>query len=180
MKQKLFYATTLAVALGLSACSGGGGGDKGGGKTLDGTPDSVGLTGSWEAQYPGKTDASGATTIKGKVEFSGDAFTYTWYEKRVGPDNQVVYDWTETMRETGKASATEGYMQWTADSFGEAEYNEVAKSWGAVNMKSSQNDYAITFSKDGDKLTMKEDINVDGDFDDTFTAPETLVYTKVK
>ena len=177
MKQKFFYATTLAAVLGLSAC---GGGKSEGGKALEGTPGSMGLTGTWQAEYTGKTDASGTTHVRGKVSFDDGNFTYIWYQKLLGPDNQVVYDWTETMRETGKVSATEGYMQWTADSFGEAVYNEVAKTWGPVNMKSSTNDYAITFSKDGDKLTLKEDINVDGDFDDVFTAPETLVYTKVK
>jgi len=177
MKQKFFYATTLAAVLGLSAC---GGGKSEGGKALEGTPGSMGLTGTWQAEYTGKTDASGTTHVRGKVSFDDGNFTYIWYQKLLGPDNQVVYDWTETARETGSASATAGFMKWIADSFGEAEYNEVAKTWGSVNMKSSQNEYMIAFSLDGAKLTLKEDINVDGDYDDVFTSPETLVYTKVQ
>ena len=32
---------------------------------------------------------------------------------------------------------------------------------------------------EGNKLTLKEDINLDGDFDDVFESAETMTYTKI-
>ena len=46
-------------------------------------------------------------------------------------------------------------------------------------MKSTKNDVAIQYTVDGNKLILKEDQNLDGDFDDVFGSPETMTYTKV-
>jgi hypothetical protein len=172
MKAYLRWAFVGVVGLGLAACG------EGDGKSAS-SADAVKVNGVWEAEFPDKTDAAGTLKQKGKVTFSDNSYTYTWYKKLVGPDNATVYDWTETARETGSASFAPDYMEWTADSFGEAEFNEGTKTWGDVGMKSSKNEYAIQYTVEGDTLTLKEDINLDGDFDDVFESPETLIYTKV-
>jgi hypothetical protein len=171
MKAYLRWAFVGVVGLGLAACG------EGDGKSAS-SADAVKVNGVWEAEFPDKTDAAGTLKQKGKVTFSDNSYTYTWYKKLIGPDNATVYDWTETARETGSASFTPDYMEWTADSFGEAEYNDGTKTWGAIAMKSSKNEYAIQYTVEGDKLTLKEDINLDGDFDDVFESPETLSYNK--
>jgi hypothetical protein len=156
----------------MVACS------KGGDKNAS-SADAMKISGSWEAEFPDKTDPAGTIKAKGKVTLTGNGYTYAWYKKLVGSDGATVYDWAETARETGSASFTTDYMEWTAESFGEAEYNDGNRTWGNVAMKSSKNDYAIQYTVQGNKLTLKEDINLDGDFDDVFESPETLAYTKV-
>ncbi len=172
MKRNLQALVLLGSVLGLAAC--GGEGDD-----SAASPDSFGLGGTWEAELPDLTDSLGTHKSKGKVALSGDTYTYSWYKSLIGTNAQVVYEMTETARETGSVSATPEYMEWTAESFGEAQYNQADNTWSAVEMKSSKNDYAIQYKLEGDKLTLKEDINVDGDFDDVFQVPETLTYTKV-
>jgi hypothetical protein len=171
MRTYIRWAIVGVVGLGLAACG------EGGGKSAAGSAEAFKVNGVWEGEFPDKTDP--AATLKGKVTFSDNVYTYSWYKKLVGPDNAPVYDWTETARETGSVSFAPDYMEWTADSFGEAEYNDGTKTWSEVAMKSSKNDYAIQYKLDGNKLTLKEDINMDGDFDDVFQSPETLTYTKV-
>ncbi len=161
------------AALGLVAC--GEGGDK-----SASSADAYKIAGTWEAEFPDKKDPAGTVKSKGKVTFSGNGYSYAWYRKLLGPDGSTVYDWTETARETGSASIAPDYMEWTAESFGEAEYNDGTKTWSSVAMKSSKNEYAIQYTLDGDKLTLKEDINLDGDFDDVFESAETTTYTKAK
>jgi hypothetical protein len=172
MRAYLRWAFVVGVGLCLTACG------EGGDPSASGA-DAFKVKGAWEAEFPDKTDAAGTLKQKGKVTFSDDGYTYAWYKKLIGLDNATVYDWTETARETGSASFAPDYMEWTADSFGEAEFNEGTKTWGDVGMKSSKNEYAIQYTVEGDTLTLKEDINLDGDFDDVFESPETLIYTKV-
>ncbi|MGH8480618.1 MAG: hypothetical protein ACREXK_13890 [Gammaproteobacteria bacterium] len=172
MRIYIRWAFVGGVALGLAACG------EGGGTSASGA-DAFKVNGVWEAEFPDKTEGAGTLKIKGKVTFSDNDYTYAWYKKLVGSDNATVYDWTETARETGSASFAPDYMEWTADSFGEAEYNDGTKTWGSIGMKSTKNEYAIQYTVVGDKLTLKEDINLDGDFDDVFESPETLTYTKI-
>ncbi len=172
MRAYLHWAFVSGVGLGLAACG------EGGGTNASGA-DAFKVNGAWEAEFPDKTDAVGTLKGKGKVTFSDSVYTYSWYKKLVGPDNATVYDWTETARETGSASFAPDYMEWTADSFGEAEFNDGTKTWSNVAMKSSKSDYAIQYTVEDGKLTLKEDINLDGDFDDVFESPETLTYTKL-
>ena len=174
MKRNLQALALLGSVLGLAACGG-----EGGDTAATASPDSFNIGGTWEAQLPDQSDSLGTHKSKGKVALSGNAYTYSWYKSLIGPSGQVVYDMTETARETGSVSATPEYMEWTAESFGEAQYNQADNTWSAVEMKSSKNDYAIQYKLEGDKLTLKEDINIDGDFDDVFQVPETLTYTKV-
>ena len=173
MRTYIRWAIVGVIGLGLAACG------EGGGKSASGSAEAFKVNGVWEAEFPDKTDAAGTLKSKGKVTFSDNVYTYSWYKKLVGPDNATVYDWTENARETGSASFAPDYMEWTADSFGEAEYNDGTKTWGNVEMKSQKNDYAIQYKLDGNKLTLKEDINLDGDFDDVFESAETMTYTKV-
>lgn len=172
MRTYIRWAFVGVIGLGLAACG------ESGGKSAS-SADAVKVDGVWEAEFTDKTDAVGTLKSKGKVTFSDNSYTYSWYKKLVGPDNAAVYDWTETARETGSASFAPDYMEWTADSFGEAEYNDGTKTWGDVAMKSSKNEYAIQYTVDGNKLTLKEDINLDGDFDDVFESAETMTYTKI-
>lgn len=172
MKTTIRWALLAGMGLGLAACG------KGGDTNASGA-EAMKVSGSWEAEFPGKTDPAGTLKAKGKVTFTGNDYTYAWYKKLVGPDGATVYDWAETARETGSASFAPDYMEWTAESFGEAEYNDGTRTWGQVTMKSTKNDYAIQYALEGGKLTLKEDINLDGDFDDVFESPETLSYTKV-
>jgi hypothetical protein len=172
---KLFALATAGLAVfTLSSCGGGSGGSGGGGSA-----DSVGLAGAWESELADKTESAGTLKAKVRMTFTGDAYTYSWYKKLVGPDNNPIYDWTEVARETGSASFAPEYMEWTAESFGEAEYNEGTRSWSALEMKSAGSDYAIKYAKEGDKVITREDINLDGDFDDMFDTPETITYSKV-
>ena len=174
MKRNLQALALLGSGLGLAACGG-----EGADSEAAASPDSFNLGGTWEAAFPDRSDSLGTHKSKGKAALSGDTYIYSWYESLIGPNGQVVYELTETARETGAVSATPEYMEWTAESFGEAQYNQAANTWSAVEMKSSKNDYAIQYKLEGDKLTLKEDINIDGDFDDVFQVPETLTYTKV-
>ncbi|MGH8507555.1 MAG: hypothetical protein ACREVH_02380 [Gammaproteobacteria bacterium] len=174
MKTHLQALALLGSVL-MAACGG-----EGGDSAASASPDSFNLAGVWEAELPDQSDSSGTHKSKGKVTLSGNTYTYSWYKSLIGPNGQVVYDLTETARETGSVSATPEYMEWTAESFGEAPYNQANNTWSAIEMKSSKNDYAIQYKIEGDKLTLKEDINIDGDFDDVFQVPETLTYTKVK
>ncbi|MGH8531536.1 MAG: hypothetical protein ACREV1_02120 [Gammaproteobacteria bacterium] len=175
MKRNLQALALLVSVLGLAACGG-----ESDDTAATASPDSFNLGGTWEAELPDLTDSLGTHKSKGKVALSENTYTYSWYKSLIGPNGQVVYELTETARETGSVSATPDYMEWTAESFGEAQYNQANNTWSAIEMKSSKNDYAIQYKLEGDKLTLKEDINVDGDFDDVFQAPETLTYTKVK
>ncbi len=172
MKTYVLRAFVGTIGLGLAGCGEGGG-------TSASSADALKVKGVWEAEFPDKTDAAGTLKAKGKVTFSDDGYTYAWYKKLVGPDKATVYDWTETARETGSASFAPDYMEWTADSFGEAEYNDGTKIWGEIGMKSSKNEYAIQYKVEGSTLTLKEDINLDGDFDDVFESAETMSYTKI-
>ncbi|MGH8489866.1 MAG: hypothetical protein ACREXS_13615 [Gammaproteobacteria bacterium] len=174
MKRNLQALALLGSVLELAAC---------GGESDDAaaiaSPDNFNLGGIWEAELPDLSDSLGTHKSKGKVALSGNTYTYSWYKSLIGTNGQVVYEMTESARETGSVSATPEYMEWTAESFGEAQYNQADNTWSAVEMKSSKNEYAIQYTLEGDKLTLKEDINVDGDFDDVFQVPETLTYTKV-
>ncbi len=174
MKRNLQALALLGSVLGLAACGG-----ESDDTAATASPDSFNLGGTWEAELPDLTDSLGTHKSKGKVALSGDTYTYSWYKNLIGTNGQVVYEMTESARETGSVSATPEYMEWTAESFGEAQYNQADNTWGAVEMKSSKNEYAIQYQLEGDKLTLKEDINIDGDFDDVFQVPETLTYTKV-
>jgi hypothetical protein len=53
------------------------------------------------------------------------------------------------------------------------------QDWGDIAMKSTKNDVAIQYTVDGNKLILKEEQNLDGDFDDVFGSPESMTYTKV-
>lgn len=175
MKPTLHVVTIVFFVLGLSGC-----GESGGGAASESSAEAFNLAGSWEGEFPDRSDATGTGKGKGRVTLSGNDYTYSWYKKLIGPDNSVIYDWTETARETGSISVSPDYMEWTAKSFGEAQYNQSNHTWTGVEMKSSKSDYAIQYRLEGDKLTLMEDINLDGDFDDVFETPETLIYTKVK
>jgi len=174
MKRRLQALALLGSVLGLAACGG-----ESDDTAATASPDSFKFDGTWEAELPDLNDSMGTHKSKGKVTLSGNTYTYSWYKSLIGTNGQVVYELTETTRETGSLSATPEYMEWTAESFGQAQYNQAANTWSAVEMKSSKNDYAIQYKLEGDKLTLKEDINVDGDFDDVFQVPEILTYTKV-
>jgi hypothetical protein len=174
MKRYLQALALFGSVLGLAACGG-----EGDDSAATASPDSFNLGGTWEAELPELTDSLGTHKSKGKVALSGNTYTYSWYKSLIGTNGQVVYELTESARETGSVSATPEYMEWTAESFGEAQYNQADNTWGEVEMKSSKNEYAIQYTLEGDKLTLMEDINVDGDFDDVFQVPETLTYTKV-
>ncbi|MFH0351255.1 MAG: hypothetical protein ACHBMF_04920 [Chromatiales bacterium] len=174
MKTNLQALALLGSVLGLAACGG-----EGDDTAATASPDNFNLGGTWEAELPDLSDSLGTHKSKGKVTLSENTYTYSWYKSLIGTNGQVVYESTENARETGSVSATPEYMEWTAESFGEAQYNQADNTWSAVEMKSSKNEYAIQYKLEGDKLTLKEDINVDGDFDDVFQAPETLTYTKV-
>jgi hypothetical protein len=172
MKRFPLVVLIAILALILSACQSGGGGS---------SAEELGLAGTWEAELGTEEKNDGTLTTKGEVTFSGNTYKYAWYKRLVDEDGSVVYDWSETARETGSASISPEYMEWTAKSYGTAEYNEGTHSWTPVNMKSSTNTYAILYSLEGDKLTLKEDYNLDGDFDDVIGGmPETVHYTKKK
>ncbi|MGH8554495.1 MAG: hypothetical protein ACREUD_02840 [Gammaproteobacteria bacterium] len=173
MKRYLQVLALLGSVLGLAACGG-----EGDDTAATASPDSFNLGGTWEAELPDVSDSLGTHKSKGKVALLGDTYTYSWYKSLIGTNGQIVHEMTETARETGSVSATPEYMEWTSESFGEAQYNQADNTWSAVEMKSSKNEYAIQYKLEGDKLTLKEDINVDGDFDDVFQVPETLTYTK--
>ncbi len=169
MLKHLVWAAALPLALGLASCGQGGG-----------TPElKSSLQGAWEGEWVDSREQSGKMEVKGRVTFNGNAYTYQWLRRLTDKDGKVAFDWTETGREEGKVSFTEGFMQWTASSFGEAMYNEAGKTWGTVSMKSSTNGVNVYYSMDGGKLTLKEDVNLDGDFDDFFGVPETIEYKKV-
>ncbi|QBQ53217.1 hypothetical protein [Nitrosococcus wardiae] len=155
------------LALVLAACQSGGPG-----------AEDFGLAGTWEAELGTEKQNGGTLKTKGEVTFSGNTYKYSWYKKLIDEDGSAVYDWSETSRETGSVSVSPDYMEWTANSYGTAEYNEGTQSWSAVDMKSTTNDYAIYYTVEGDKLTLKEDYNLDGDFDDVIGMPETVIYTK--
>lgn len=137
-----------------------------------------GLAGTWEAKLATRDEDGKTVKEKGEVTFSGNTYKYSWYKKLINKDGSAVYDWSETARETGGASIAPEYMEWTANSYGTAEYNSGTQQWSPVNMEASTNTYAIYYLIDGDKLTLKEDYNLDGDFEDVIGMPETLIYTK--
>ncbi|MGR6034808.1 MAG: hypothetical protein ACU4EQ_02540 [Candidatus Nitrosoglobus sp.] len=163
----LFIALPILV---LAACQSGGGSGA----------ENFGLTGTWKADLGTQKENGGTLETKGEVTFSGNTYKYSWYKKLIAADGSVVYDWSETSRETGSASITSDYMEWTANSYGTAEYNEGMRSWSSINMQPSTNDYAIFYSLEDGKLTLKEDYNLDGDFEDVFGMPETVQYSKKK
>jgi hypothetical protein len=142
--------------------------------------DNFGLAGTWEAELGTQEENGGTLETKGEVTFSGNTYKYSWYKKLIAEDGSVIYDWSETSRETGSVSITSDYMEWTANSYGTAEYNEGKQTWSSINMGPSANDYAIFYSLKDGKLTLKEDYNLDGDFDDVLGMPETVVYSKKK
>jgi hypothetical protein len=45
-------------------------------------------------------------------------------------------------------------------------------------MKNSTNGVNVYYNLNGDRLTLKEDVNLDGDFEDFFGVPETIEYKK--
>jgi hypothetical protein len=168
MLKRLVLITALPIALGLAACGKDGG-----------SPETKGnMQGAWEGTWVDTREQAGKMEMKGRVTFNGNSYTYQWLRKLTDKEGKVAFDWTETGREEGKVSFTDGFMQWTATSFGEAMYNEAAKTWGTINMKSSSNGVNVYYTLSGNKLTLKEDVNLDGDFDDFFGVPETIEYTK--
>jgi len=170
MKRFPLMLFTVVLSFILLACQSGGGGP---------SAEELGLAGTWEAELGTEKENGGTLKTKGEVSFSGNTYKYSWYKKLIDEDDSVVYDWSESARETGSTSLSPEYMEWTAKSYGTAEYNEGTQSWTPVNMKSSTNTYAIYYSLEGDQLTLKEDYNLDGDFDDVIGGmPETVRYTK--
>jgi hypothetical protein len=171
MKPIVSVLASLVVAVGLSACGSSGGGGGGGGSN-------PALNGTWEAELPDKTEPDGTMKKKVSVKFDGGSYQYTWYNKKIDGSGATVYDWAETAKETGSVSASTDFMQWTADTFAEAEYNAATHQWGALKSKKSDSGYNVQYVIDGNKMTLKEDINLDGDFDDSFDTPETITYIK--
>jgi hypothetical protein len=160
----------VILILVLAACQSGGG--------L--SAEDFGLAGTWEAKLKTEKENGGILETKGEITFSDNTYKYSWYKRLVAEDGSTVYSWSETSRETGSTSISSDYMEWTADSYGTAEYNAGTQTWGSINMQSSTNDYAVFYSLEGDKLTLKEDYNLDGDFEDVFGMPETVLYSKKK
>lgn len=142
----------------------------------------IGLAGTWEAKLGTEGEDGKIRHRKGEVTFSDHSYKYSWYEKLVSKDGSVIYDWSERARETGSVSfmPEHKYMKWEADSYGTAQYNPGTKTWTAVSMSDSANTYTVLYSLDGDTLTLKEDYNLDGDYEDVIGKPETLVYTRKK
>lgn len=141
----------------------------------------VDLTGTWKAKLGDQKVSSGTLEVQGEITFSDNNYQQSWYKKLIAKDDSVIYDWSESTRETGWDSITSGYMQWTANFYGTAEYDEETRMWSAINMWPSTNTHSILFSLKGDQLTLKEDYNLDGDFNDIVGGkPETLVYSKEK
>lgn len=170
MKRFLLMLCAFVIALGLVACQSGGP-----------SAEDFGLAGTWVTEFEPKQENGGTLQAKGEITFSGNTYKYSWFKKLIAEDGSIVYNWSETARETGSVSVSSDYMEWTANSYGTAEYNKGTQAWSSVNMKSTTNDYAIYYSIEGDKLTLKEDYNLDGDFDDVIGGlPETAVYTKEK
>lgn len=156
------------LALVVAACQSGPGAEK------------FGLAGTWEAKFGTENENGKTLHKKGEVTFSGNTYKFSWYKKLVNEDGSVVYDWTETARETGSISFTSEYMEWAADSYGAAQYSAGTQRWSPISMGDSASTYVVYYSLDGDKLTLKEDYNLDGDFEDVIGMPETAVYTKKK
>lgn len=141
--------------------------------------DDVDLTGIWEARPASQKVSNGTLEVKGEITFSDNNYQQSWYKKLTAKDGSVIYDWSESARETGWDSITSGYMQWTANFYGTAEYDEETRMWSAINMWPSTNTHSIFFSLKDDQLTLKEDYNLDGNFNAVVDGqPETLVYFK--
>jgi hypothetical protein len=173
MKSIYVLAASATLILTLGGCGGSSSGGGGGGGSVNSA-----INGTWEAETPEKKEGNGSLKGKVSVTFNNGKYQYSWYKKLVDGSGATVYDWTEIAREGGSVTGGADFMQWTADSFSEAELNAATGKWGALQNKKTDAGYNIAYSVDGNKLTLKEDINLDGDTDDVFDTPETLVYIK--
>ncbi|CAB1276645.1 hypothetical protein [Candidatus Nitrosacidococcus tergens] len=137
------------------------------------------LAGIWESTFEIKGSSNQIIKNRILLTLSEDSYQYSWYKKLVAEDDSsVIYDWIEVSRENGRSSMTEGYMQWTADIYGHRRYNKNSGTWTQLRMHPSSNDHAIFSSLEGNKLTLKEDYNMDGDYNGFFDKPETLIFLK--
>ncbi|CAH9019083.1 hypothetical protein [Candidatus Nitrosacidococcus sp. I8] len=134
------------------------------------------LAGTWESTFEIKGSKDQIEKNRVLLTLSEGTYQYSWYKKLIKEDDTT--DWIEISREVGRVSMTEGYMQWTADSYGHRRYNKSNDTWTQLRMHPSSNDHAVFSSLEGNKLTLKEDYNVDGDYDGFFNRPETLIFLK--
>ncbi len=85
--------------------------------------------------------------------------------------------------EQGKIVAEKpGVMELLADSFGVPNRTGDAQNQDGKDyqLELSKSDYLIHYEIQNNQLVWMEDSNLDGDFDDVFEFPETVVYTLVK
>ncbi|BAW80888.1 hypothetical conserved protein [Candidatus Nitrosoglobus terrae] len=162
--ENLYWIIVFTLALTLSACQ---------------SNKNHGLIGVWESEVNKQPRGNEILSIKKEIRFSDNTYQYSWYKKLAMKEGSIIYDWSEVARETGWDSITEGYMQWTANLYGAAKYNKEAGGWSSIKMSPSTNNHSIFFSLNGNKLILKEDLNLDGDFDDVIDGEaEITLYLK--
>ncbi|MGH8524799.1 MAG: hypothetical protein ACREXY_11455, partial [Gammaproteobacteria bacterium] len=79
MKRNLPALALLGSVLALAACGG-----ESDDTAATASPDSFKFGGIWEAELPDLSDSLGTHKSKGKVTFSGDTYTYSWYKSLIG------------------------------------------------------------------------------------------------
>jgi hypothetical protein len=142
------------------------------------TAEDIGLAGIWEVDLSPDKDVS---TFKGKVNFKGNRYVYTWYQLREDPDNRSK-NWVPIEMEQGNIVVEKpGVMQLLADSYGVSNDSGDVQNQEVTNyqLEPSHSDYLIHYEIRDKQLVWKEDSNLDGDFEDVFDFPETVIYTLI-
>lgn len=143
------------------------------------TAEDIGLAGTWEADLRPNSDVS---DLKGRVNFTGNRYVYTWYQLMENPHTQSR-DWVPVEMEQGNIVVEKpGIVALLADFYGVPERVNAIPGQGKLTYKlePSKSDYLIHYEIQSNQLIWKEDSNLDGDFDDIFEFPETMTYTLIK
>lgn len=141
------------------------------------TAEDIGLAGIWEVDLSPDDDTA---TFKGTVNFKGKRYVYTWYQLMENPNNRSK-NWVPIEMEQGNIVVKKpGVMELLADSYGVNQtigdfQNQQETDY---QLEPSNSDYLIHYEIRDKQLVWKEDSNLDGDFDDVFEFPETVVYTR--
>lgn len=143
------------------------------------TAEDIGLAGTWEVDLSPGRDVS---SLKGQVNFTGNRYVYTWFQRMEAPNLQSE-NWVPIEMEQGNIVVeAPGVMALLADFYGVPDHSDDVQSEGETGYKlePSRSDYLIHYEIQNNQLVWKEDSNLDGDFDDVFEFPETMIYTFVK
>lgn len=139
------------------------------------TVEDLGLAGTWEVDLSPGRDVS---TLKGQVNFTGNRYVYTWFQREEALNLQSE-GWVPIEMEQGNVVIeAPGVMALLADFYGVPEHSDDVQSGGETGYKlePSNSDYLIHYEIQNNQLVWKEDSNLDGDFDDVFDFPETMTY----